>query len=425
MKSYRLPGLHIHEHRVAVPLDWNEPEGEQIELFVREVSDPDLDGKDTRLLIYLQGGPGGANPRPLESSGWIAEAIKDYRVILIDQRGTGRSTPVDAQAVAERGAAGAEYLSRFRADSIVRDLEHVRATVYRGRRWAILAQSYGGWLTYAYLSHAPEALTACYVCGGIPGVPASADEVYRRTFPRVAAKTTEYYRRFPQDAEAVAEIADHLTTNDVRLPDGDRLTVRRFQTLGLDLGMLPGYQRMHWLIEGAFARPGRLSDGFLADVLARTSSAGNPLFWTLQELIYADGESGPTAWAAQRERDKRPEFDEDRRPLLFTGEMAFPWMFEEVRLLRGFHDAVHALAERAEWPKLYDRDRLAANDVPLAAAVYFDDMYVDSGLQLQTLSRTGNSRYWTTNEFEHDGIANGRVLRRLREIVRDQLGGEV
>jgi hypothetical protein len=98
-------------------------------------------------------------------------------------------------------------------------------------------------------------------------------------------------------------------------------------------------------------------------------------------------------------------------------------MFEEVRLLRGFRDAVQTLAERAEWGQLYDADRLAANDVPLAAAVYFDDMFVDAHLQLDTLSRVGNAQYWVTNEFEHDGIGSGRTFTALRDLVRDR-GGE-
>jgi hypothetical protein len=199
--------------------------------------------------------------------------------------------------------------------------------------------------------------------------------------------------------------------------------VHRFQSLGIDFGMKPGFERMHWLVEKAFARPGRLSTSFLAECLARTSSAGNPLFWTLQESIYGDGANGPTGWAAQQERDRRPEFDPDRRPLLFTGEMAFPWMFDEVRLLRPFAGAVHELAARPRWSRLYDLDRLAANDVPVAAAVYYDDMYVDAHLQLDTLARLGSSQAWVTNEFEHDGIGSGRVLTRLRELVRDR-GGE-
>ena len=84
---------------------------------------------------------------------------------------------------------------------------------------------------------------------------------------------------------------------------------------------------------------------------------------------------------------------------------------------------MHALARRPTWSRIYDLDRLAANEVPLAAAVYFDDMYVDSGLQLDTVARVGNAQAWVTNEFEHDGIGSGRVLPRLWEIVRDR-GGE-
>lgn len=423
--EYSMPGMRIRERTVRVPLDWCDRDRGEIEVFVREVVDPDRRGEDLPLLTYLQGGPGGANPRPVEASGWMEEALKDYRVVFVDQRGTGASTPVDAKTVADLGdaQAGADYLAKFRADSIVRDLEHVRTSLYEGRKWAILAQSYGGWLTLAYLSHGPEAIAAAYVCGGIPGVPASPAEVYRRTFDRVAAKTAEYYRRYPQDVERVAAIADRLEAEPVLLPDGDRLTVRRFQTLGIDFGMKPGFERMHWLVENAFIDGDRLSEGFLAEVLARTSSASNPLFWALQEPLYGDGANGPFAWAAQRERDRRPEFGERVRPLPFTGEMAFPWMFDEIRLLRGFGPAVRALAERREWSPIFDADRIEANEVPVAAAVYFEDMYVDSGLQLDTLGRLGNSQAWVTNEFEHDGLLSGRVLTRLREMVRDR-GGE-
>jgi hypothetical protein len=72
---------------------------------------------------------------------------------------------------------------------------------------------------------------------------------------------------------------------------------------------------------------------------------------------------------------------------------------------------------------LYDLARLAANDVPVAAAVYYDDMYVDSGLQLDTASRVGNLQAWVTNEYEHDGLGTERVLARLTELVRSVGGG--
>lgn len=425
MIAYHLPGLHVTERTLSAPLHWEDVGRGEITLFVREIVDPDRRGEDLPLLVFLQGGPGGRSPRPTDASGWIGEAIKHYRVVLPDQRGTGRSAPLDGAAIAafQDAEAAADHLAAFRADSIVRDLEHVRRTLYGGRRWATLGQSYGGWITLAYLSTAPEGLAACYVTGGVPGVPASAAEVYRRTFSRVASKTARYYARFPHDVEEVSRIADRLAAGDVLLPDGDPLTVHRFQSVGLDLGMKPGAERLHWLVEDAFAAPDRLSDAFLEQVMVRTSSAGSPLFWVLQESIYGDGGNGPTAWAAQAERDRRPEFDADRRPLLFSGEMAFPWMVREVRLLRPFAPAVETLAGRAAWSRLYVPEALAANEVPVAAAVYFDDMYVDSGLQLDTLSRLGSSQYWVTNEFEHDGIGDARVLTRLRELVRDT-GGE-
>ncbi|MDT0268960.1 alpha/beta fold hydrolase [Streptomyces sp. DSM 44915] len=424
--GYPLGGLWLREHRVTVPLVWDAPDGRELTVFAREVCAPERRTEDLPLLLFLQGGPGGRGPRPLDRSGWLAEAVAHYRVVLLDQRGTGRSSPVDGHLMTRlgSGAAGAEYLGHFRADAIVADAEHLRRTVYGGRRWATLGQSYGGFLTLAYLSRAPEALTACYVTGGLPGLPPDAAEVYRRTYPRTAAKNRAFYRSYPQDEATVGAVADLLAAGGVRLPDGDELTVHRFQSLGLDLGMKPGAERLHWLLEDAFAAPDRLSDTFLDQVRARTSGVANPLFWTMQETIYGEAASGPTGWAAQRELARQPRFAPDARPLYFTGEMAYPWMVAEVRALRPFRAAVEALAARTDWPRLYDPARLAANEVPLAAAVYHDDMYVDAQLQLATAESVGNTQVWVTNEFEHDGIGSGRVLTRLRELVRDR-GGEL
>ncbi|PZG04844.1 alpha/beta fold hydrolase [Nonomuraea aridisoli] len=421
--TYTIPGMRMRDHVERVPLDWSDP-GETITVFAREVVDPARDGEDLPFLLYLQGGPGGKSPRPLDRSGWLGRALETYRVILLDQRGTGRSSRVDGKVMSALGAKeGAEYLARFRADSIVADAEHLRKTIFGGRRWSTLGQSYGGFLTLRYLSAAPEGLSACYVTGGLPSLDPDAEEVYRRTYPRVAAKNAEFYRRYPQHAETTGRLADRLAEGDVLLPDGDVLTVRRLQSLGIDFGMKTGYERMHWLLDEAVPdERGELPETFLHQALARSSYADNPLFAALQESIYGSG-PGATAWAAQRERARHPAFAEDARPLLFTGEMMYPWMFEEIRVLRPFRAAVELLAERAEWPPLYDLDRLAANEVPVAATVYFDDMYVDAGLQLDTAARVGNTQVWVTNEWEHDGIGDDRVFTRLTGLVRDMGGG--
>lgn len=418
------PGMLMIDHAVDVPLDWTASEDNpSIKIFAREIIDPARRNDDLPILLFLQGGPGGAGPRPQSRSGWLATALKTHRVVLLDQRGTGRSTPVDAAMIGQLGGkAGAAYLACFRADSIIRDAEYLRRTEFGGKRWSTLGQSYGGFLTLTYLSYAPEALAACYVTGGLAGLSADAATVYRHTYPRVAAKTREYYARYPGDAERVAEVADIVAAGGVLLPDGDELTVRRLQTLGQDFGMKPGFERMHWLFDTALRtgmngnETGELSDTFIASVFGRTSYLVNPLYAVMHESIYAGRATGATGWAADRVRPA--EFDSGRRPVQFTGEMIYPWMFDEIKALRPFRDAAEVMAARSDWPDLYDPEVLARNEVPVAAAVYFDDMYVDSGLQLETAAAVGNARAWVTNEFEHDGIGEG-ALDKLMQTVND------
>ncbi len=423
--EYTVPGLHVLDHEVEVPLDWTGEDPGTITVFAREVVSPSRRHEPLPLLLFLQGGPGGESPRPVDASGWLAPLLERFRVVLLDQRGTGRSTPMDAARISRfaDGDEAGRHLSHFRADSIVRDAEHLRLHEFGGRRWSTLGQSYGGWITMTYLSIAPEALTACLLTGGLGSLRPSAAEVYRRTFPKALQKNDAYDRRYPDDAARVARIADLLTEQDVRLPDGDRLTVRRLQFLGNLLGTQHGADHLHHLLDEALEGD-RFTDGFLAEVQAQTSFAGNPLWAVLQESLYGVPGTGATAWAAQAERDRRPEFAEDARPLRFTGEAMFPWMFEEVRLLRPFAAAAEALARKEHWSALYDLDRLAANRVPVMAAVYHDDLYVAVDLSLETAAHVGGVRTWITDEWEHDAlrVSGEEVVRHLLRML-DDAGG--
>ncbi|MBS3182439.1 alpha/beta fold hydrolase [Leucobacter manosquensis] len=407
----------------TVPLDWNNPSGETIDLFAREFVAAERRNEELPLLLHLQGGPGGKGVRPIGRDSWIDAALSRFRLIVPDQRGTGRSAPLSGSDLQTLPAdEAARRLSLHRADSIVRDFEALRAAHYEGRQWWTIGQSYGGFLTMHYLSTAPEAIVASAVTGGLPSLAPDPAEVYRRTFPRVAEKNQLFRERAPHLVERIGRVADLLQHEKVLLPDGDRLTVRRLQTLGFDFGMAPGLDRMHWMFDEAFADRAqtRLSETFLSTVAAATAFDTNPLFIALQESIYGPG---PTAWAAQRERARHPGFDESARPLLFTGEMVFPWMFDEIRALRGFRAGVEALAA-GEWPiRLYDRDRLTAGDVPVEAAVYFDDMYVDAGLSLETARDVKGLNAWVTNEYEHDGLVRGDVAEQLFTALERRLGG--
>ena len=89
-------------------------------------------------------------------------------------------------------------------------------------------------------------------------------------------------------------------------------------------------------------------------------------------------------------------------------------------VLRPFRPAADLLAEYGDWPALYDPARLAANEVPVAAAVYFDDMYVPRELSVPTAEAVGGLRPWVTSEYEHDGlrVSDGEVLGRLIELAQ-------
>lgn len=421
--DYIIPGMRVRDHKVSVPLDWSRLDGPTISVFAREIVDAARADEDLPVLCFLQGGPGGKSPRPMQGGGapWMREALKTHRIILPDQRGTGRSSPILPDVIAAEADPGA-YLALFRADSIVADFDHLRRTLFGEKRWETLGQSYGGFLTLSYLSFAPEGLAACYVAGGLPGLSARAEDVYRLTYPRVAAKNAAYHRRYPHDAERFARIADLLMAEDVRLPDGDRLTVRRFQTLGLDLGMQDGFETIHWLVDEAFSEAGHLTDTFLSQVMSMTAYHGRQLFAVIHEAIYGQGE-GATDWAAERVRAEFPAFDPEVRPFLFTGEMIYPWMMDEIASLRPYRAGAEALAQRPAYAPLYDLARLAGNEVPVAAAIYHDDMFVDQGLSMQTAQRVGNLTHWITNEYEHDGIRqDGAVFARLKRMVRDRGG---
>ena len=51
-----------------------------------------------------------------------------------------------------------------------------------------------------------------------------------------------------------------------------------------------------------------------------------------------------------------------------------------------------------------DLNQLANNSVPVAAAIYSEDMYVEMQYSLETAKQVGNLKYWLTSEYEHNGI---------------------
>jgi pimeloyl-ACP methyl ester carboxylesterase len=399
--SYTVPGLVMTDHELTVPLDHAAPDGEQITIFAREVAEPE--GRSKPFLVFFQGGPGYEAFRPVgnpRGPGFLDRALKDFRFLLLDQRGTGRSTPVT-------GRETADYLKHFRADSIVRDAELLREAL-GVERWSILGQSFGGFCSFAYLSIAPDSLREALVTGGTPPIGRPADDVYSATWARMAERNRRYYARFPEDRDRMLALVRRLEAEDVRLPDGDRLSADRLRTHGNKLGMSDGPESLHYILELPFGSP-----AFLHDAADDLGIARNPIYAVLHESCYADG--GVTNWSAQRTRPA--EFDE--HPEWFTGEHILPFVFEEYGALAGARDVAHELAA-VDWPRLYDEDVLRANTVPVAAAIYTEDPYVERRFSEETAALVPGMHAWVTSEYDHNGLrADGeRILDRLLDLVR-------
>jgi pimeloyl-ACP methyl ester carboxylesterase len=414
--TVHVPGLVLVEHELSVPLDHaadRNPEGgafgsEQITLFAREVADPQ--GRDRPFLVFLQGGPGQEAPRPTgrpTSPGWLERALQDYRVLMVDQRGTGRSSPVGTLA-GLTPQQQADRLACFRADSIVEDCEHLRRALGVDT-WSLLGQSFGGFCALRYLSAAPQGLREVLFTGGVPPVGRPVDEVYAATYVRMRERNRRYYATYPRDRERVRALLDACAEGEVRLPNGDAVTGRRLRSIGNVLGMSDGAERLHYLLERDPASP-----AFAHDLAAAMPFGGrNPLYAAVHESCYADG--GATRWSA--ERVMPADFRDD--PTLFTGEHVFGSTFDDDSELRPLREAADLLAAR-EWPRLYDPGALATTDVPCAAAVYDQDAYVERAFSEETARLVPTMRTWVTNEYEHNGLrADGaRILDRLVAMAR-------
>ncbi len=406
--TYRAPGVVLTEREHTVPLDHARTDGPTLTVFTREVAAPD--GGARPYLVFLQGGPGFEATRPTSPpTGWLKRAIAEFRVLLLDQRGTGRSSPVGADIPGATPAEQAEYLTHFRADSIVRDAERIRQELGI-ERWSILGQSFGGFTAMAYLSTAPEGLAAAYLTGGLSPIGRPVDDIYGATYHRLRDKHQAYFERYPDDRARVDDILRRLDDTDVRLPSGDRLTSRRFRQLGLWLGDSAGFELLHHVLELPFG-----SAAFLHDAEHGVRFSRNPIYATLHESSYADGVT--TRWSADR---LLPDWvlAEDG----FTAEHVFPWMWEDYAGLRAQRAVAELLAEHP-WPKLYDADRLRRNEVPVAATIYSNDLYVERDFAIETAATIRGLRAWETNEFEHNGLrADGeRVLGRLIDLASGRI----
>lgn len=404
-------GLIYRDHTLTVPLVWEDPaDSRTIDVFARVATKPG--GEQLPYLVFLQGGPGMEAPRPNlpGSPGWLETALERYQVVMLDQRGTGRSTPVSDAMLSQPAAGVAEYLTHLRADSIVRDAEAVRELL-GANTWSVLGQSFGGFTTLAYLSTHASSVEQAYITGGLSAVGRHCDEVYSRTWSIAATKSREHYARFVGDRDKVRRLVDLAGQGKLVLPDGEVVSPSRVRNLGALLGADEGTWTLHWLLD---LDPG--SNAFSHDLAHHLSFGGrNPLYAVIHESSYADGCT--TDWSAMRTRPA--EFDDD--PTLLSAEHVDREWFAGSPALGPWAEVADILAHHP-WPRLYDADALRASGARGAAAVYATDLYVPLDLSLETAALLPGMRVYVTSEHEHNGLrsSNGAVLRHLFELAAGQ-----
>lgn len=411
-------GHTLIEHTVTVPWDYANPGAGTFELYAREIVPPG--GEDLPALLYLQGGPGFPAPRPVDMGGFLGKGAERYRWILMDQRGTGRSHRIDELSPEEDRSAA--RLKQLRQDNIVRDAESLRA--YLGlASWSLFGQSFGGFCITAYASMFPESIDRAFLTGGLPTLDQGADDLYRATYTKLKLRQERFFAQFPWAKRRIEEIIAHLDGTEEILPTGERLSSRRFRTIGIELGRGTGFDTLAYLLEEPFRTVGgekRLRSDFLAEVGARVSFQAGPLYAAIHESIYGGvGGQAVTGWSAHRVREEFPEFAESGTWL--TGEHIYPWQFDEDPALRPFKESAEELAQYA-WPEgPYDAAVLADAPVRAAAAVYLDDIFVPFEQSMATANAYRDLRPYVTNLYQHNGIREdgATIVGQLFSLIDD------
>ncbi|CCG81276.1 Proline iminopeptidase [Taphrina deformans PYCC 5710] len=438
-EAYRLPGISLIDRHFKCPVDYDQPDGTQISVFLRQCSraaNSDEDSRRAPRLLYLQGGPGFECSATVPSNSGMIKTLLDkgYVILFLDQRGTGMSSPIDSETILLQGNLDAQvsYCKHFRADSIVKDCELIRQQLGI-KSLTLLGQSFGGFCILTYLSLYPESLDAVIITGGMaPICHDHPDSVYYRLTKKLIRWNENYYERYPKDVSRIRTIVTYLdqyqdprTGGSLKTPNGGALTSRRFRQLGIELGMHGGIDRIHNIIT-------RLSSdldqhGFITfKAREMVENAlhydGNPIYAILHEAIYCQN-SKSSNWSSQRVLATYPEFDSgvgSDKPIYFYGENIFPWMFEDYAQLRPLKALADKLAQES-WGPLYDLERLGNNTVPIAASCYIMDMYVEIDLAIESLQAVACTKDLVTNRWLHNALRHApeEVLGYLLNLLQD------
>jgi proline iminopeptidase len=179
------------------------------------VGDPD--GKP---VVLLHGGPGqGTSPR-------MRRAVdpRHYRLVLVDQRGCGRSTPHAADVTTDMSVNTTEHL--------IADLELVREHLGI-ERWLLTGGSWGSTLAFAYAQRHPRRVSEIVLSAITTTRRSEVDWLYRgvgRFFPAEWERFRDGVPEGERERVTAAEGAGELLAAYVRMLDDPDPAVRAHAT---------------------------------------------------------------------------------------------------------------------------------------------------------------------------------------------------
>ena len=235
-----LPAAYARCATLDVPLDPANPDGPKVGVFVARIGALGAEPRADPLLL-IAGGPGGSTvDMYLQERGAFEQVRRERDLILVDQRGTGRSNAGFECAVRDDlslDTAGLEELTRVVDDCLARlehdprfyttsvavqDLEHVRAALGLDQ-WNVYGVSYGTRVAQHYLRRYPERVRSVILDGVVPpglvlgpDVAREAQRALEQIFARCAADLGcgARFANLPRTFEELLARLDAAATED-------------------------------------------------------------------------------------------------------------------------------------------------------------------------------------------------------------------
>ena len=297
---------------ISVPVDWVEPEGEQITLGLNRLPATDPQAC-LGSLIFNPGGPGGLATANLAQQAkhnllWSPELRRHYNIIGLDPRGIGSSTPIKCdpsiwnERISLLPSSNAEFealvnhnkrlgdscrslsgpiFEHVDTTSVARDLEAVRLAL-GGDKLNMIGFSYGTQIAAAYAELFPENVGRLVLDGNVDHFQTETSamvteaETYETEFVRFAdwcASTTDCPLYGKDILQMFDQMMKNCTESPLSAPGCDDVQCRLYVTseeLRINL--------QTWLVYKTLPRPAAATWATLGFALAQAFEGNATLF---------------------------------------------------------------------------------------------------------------------------------------------------